>query len=518
LLALLPAAGLALAALRAGLSGESELAHVLTYLAGPALWTTLKVILLSCCVSTALGVTLASVLADPNLPLRRLFFVLALLPMGLPLYVSSYLWLESFWAHARTWWAAATLAGLMLTPYVLLTSLGGLIHRPSQAFQAAEVMGLSRLQRFWIQFRWLLPWIFAGQALVAMEVLSEFGLFHLFAVQTISVVIYRTWYGLQDLGSAAQLGLMVLALVVFSRMLSGRLLPSLQGQAAHGGAQHLKRVESSRWPANAVTLTGLALILLYVTLSSGFPLYRLGSLAISHWQAQSQSVLGTHFVQVQFSRLLSSVMDSFQLALTVGLICAALGLVFVSISRWQLQSLDPRVGWASWAYALPGTLMAVAWYSTLGPWWQVLGGAGLVLALMTKFWALQYQQYKPFSDRLSTDVEAAGLMLNLGWRTRFFALQWPVFRTTFFVVFAMISIEVLKEMPLTLMLRPADWEPLSVLVFQLTSESQWRAAALPSLILVLPALVLVAILAIRQFEQWTNPSGERGRSATASQS
>jgi iron(III) transport system permease protein len=201
-------------------------------------------------------------------------------------------------------------------------------------------------------------------------------------------------------------------------------------------------------------------------------------------------------------------------ALAAGLVVVlALGLAYAARRRMPARRLAARL--ATLGYAIPGTVLAigffipVAWLDnqlialaqTLG--WatdgQILKGtlAVMLLAYAARFLAVAYEPTQAALERITPNQEAAATSLGHGRLSVLRRIHLPMLRSGLLTAALMVFVDVMKEMPITLMTRPFGWDTLSVRVFELTSEGQWEQAALPAVAIVLTGLVPVALLARR---------------------
>ena len=198
---------------------------------------------------------------------------------------------------------------------------------------------------------------------------------------------------------------------------------------------------------------------------------------------------------------------------------AAIATVLALMLSWiRRRYTDGLTSWtvrlAVLGYAMPGVVLAVgvfvpiAWLDAwlmalLEPWGvQSLGIikgslAGMLLALAARFLAVAYNATDAAMQRITRSQEEACASLGLGpWQT-LRRLHLPLLRTGLLSAFLMVVVDVMKEMPITLMMRQFGWDTLAVRVFQLTSESMWDQAALPALAIVLVGLLPVILLVLQ---------------------
>ncbi|PHV11030.1 ABC transporter permease [Chitinimonas sp. BJB300] len=465
----------------------------------------------------ALGVSLAWLTAIYDFPGRKYFSWALALPLAMPAYVLAFvqiglydftgpvqtlireMWGNSHWVPPiRSRGGVILTLTLALYPYVYLLARNAFQTQGRRALEAAASLGLSRRQGFWrVALPMARPWLVGGVTLALMECLADFGTVATFNYDTFTTAIYKAWFSLFNLTAASQLAsllvLMVFVLALMEQHVRGDKRYTASGRLAHGRRERLRGARGAL--AAMVCLFVLALAFL-------IPLAQL------LWWAQSVAVdqLDLRY----FGFIGRSLLLSAGAALLVVLL--ALGLAYAVRRRTSLASrVVARL--ATIGYAIPGTVLAVgvfipiAWLDNrLVEWVHALGWgeptqlikgtlAVMLLAYVARFLAVAFEPTQSAMQRITASQEEAAASMGLGRRAVLRRIHLPMLRGGLLTAALMVFVDVMKEMPITLMTRPFGWDTLSVRVFEMTSEGQWEMAALPAVAIVLAGLIPVILLA-----------------------
>ena len=473
---------------------------------------TLGLAVLAGLVALGLGLPGAWMIAAYDFPARRWLAWSLVLPMAMPAYVLAYAYTDALdpsgWLYLglsdhlnnlglflppfdiRSLWGAALVLGVALSPYVSLLARAAFEERQGAAFEAARVMGLSPLQIF---FRLALPlarpaWI-AGLALVVMECLADYGTVAFFSVPTLSTGLFKAWFGYGDRASAALIAVIMMAFVVALLWVEQNARGRAQWAAARGG-QPAQRTRVRGPRAWAMTLfcavPGLvgfvfpvALLLRAATAAQTAPDY-----AALASQAGSTIVLGLAAVLV---------------ILPAAWVCA-----YAARSGSQMAVRSVRV--AASGYAVPGLVVAVgllAWSSlftqamdALFSWRIALvtTGALLIGAYLTRFFSVGLGAIESGLLRVTRNLEWSANSLGLSMFGVFRHVHLPLMRRATGIAALLIFVDVVKELPATLVLRPFHLETLAVAAHHLAADELLAQAAWPALMIggvgLLPLLLL----------------------------
>jgi iron(III) transport system permease protein len=459
------------------------------------LWETAVLISRTVLLALLLGVSTAWLVSANDFPGRGYFRWALVLPLALPTYISA-ITFSALWGPTGTcslWFAQHTgldidlltpsglacVLALVLFPYVYLPARAAFSAGMSDQLDAARMLGGGALRRaFRVAFPLALPAIGGGGLLVAMEVLNDYGAVKHYGVRTLTAGIFRSWGGLYDSGSALRIG-GVLLLVVLMLMLLGRL--SDRGAQRTITGKHLKPVPLSGMRAAAASLF-CALIL--------------GAAFVMPVTALASDAFRERTMQAA-----SSFLPAMGNTLFIGLLAALSTLLLALVLSYGQRKSRSRFGQlAGIGYVVPGAVIAIGVMSLAG-WLTDVTGIVLIgtIALMiyafsVRFLALATQPLRAGLDQQPASLDEAARLLGASPLRTFLLVNLPLLKPSLLAAALLVLMEVVKELPLTLILRPFDTDTLSTKVFEMARIEQWSEAALPALLIVACGLVPVVLL------------------------
>lgn len=476
----------------------TEWAYVRTHILPSYLGETLRLIALAGGLAIVFGTSTAWLVSACDFPGRRFFRWALVLPLALPTYISAITFAALFGPTGllsdRLRAAIgvdidilgpdglALVFALMLFPYVYLPARAAFSAGMSDVLEAAKLLGAgARRRAFRVAFPLARPAIAGGVLLVCMEVLNDYGAVQYYGVHTLTAGIFRSWGGLYDVGSALRLA-GVLLLVVLALALGQRLLKRGGLRTAEGRA--LRRVRLSGWRAVGATLWCGLLVLFAFAL----PIGALLADTLATWNATA------------IAELVRPVVNT----LYVGTWAAGITLVVaVAFAFAQRMGYGGLTRLASVGYVVPGAVIAIGVMGLAGPLaarsgWVLIGSLTLVIyAFSVRFLALAGQPLQAGLSQQPRMLDEAAHLLGASPVRTFLRVNLPLLRPSLLAAAAIVLIEVVKELPLTLILRPFNFETLSTRVFDMARIEQWREAAPPALLIVACGLVPVLLL-----ERW----------------
>jgi len=473
---------------------------------------------LALCLSVALGVAVvgmgtASAVTLFDFPGRRWFEWALLLPLAIPAYVVAYAytdflqfsgplqtalretfgWRGRVFPEVRNTPGAVWVFTFTLYPYVYLLARTALTERAAQLMEAARLLGapLSRRIRE-VALPLARPAVAAGVALALMETLADYGVASYFGIQTFTAGIYKAWLVMDNRSAAAQLATLLLLTVALLLWLEHRAqrrmrFASLRGQRSGNEAQPV-RLHGGR--------AALAVLVCAVPVLAGFVLPVLFMLRplIGGWDELPWSAF------VQWSR------NSIGLAGLSAALATALALALAFAVRvWPGMVTRSAVQLASLGYAVPGAVLVVGillplgWVQAYWPdssvgYWVTATTLGIVWAYLVRFTAVALQSVQSGYARMPASLDDSARMLGttgLGLALRVHA---PLLKRSVAAAALLVFVDVMKELPATLVLRPFNSDTLAVVTYQLARDERLGEAALPALTLVLVGLVPVMLL------------------------
>lgn len=479
-------------------SVDAELwAHLSRHLLPRALGNTLALAALLGVLVMLPGVGFAWASARYDYPGRRVLDWALVLPLAVPGYVVAFVYVglldfagpvQGVWRtlfgpqaslpNGRGLVGAAMLLALVLYPYVYLLSRAAFLRQGSAAMDAARSLGRGPVSAF---LRGVMPltrpaWV-AGLTLAVLEALADFGAVSILGVDTLTTTIYRTWYGQYSLDTAAQLAFGLLGLVALVLVLEHMA----RGRARY--AERSVRPQPRRPLRGAAGWIVAALATLTVLLGFVVPVLRLVTWA---WSARGGlPVVGPAALNTLLLGALSTLL----------ILAVALGLAYAARRGGGSRTVGVAVFVANLGYAVPGTVLAVGamlWLVYSEAWLAGLTGVQLALsssliavlvALVGRFLRVGHGAVESAFATLRPSLIETSRSLGVGpWR-RFIGVVLPLLRPGLVAGALLVLVEVMKELPATLMLRPFGWDTLAIRVYAFTAEGMWMEAAWPALIL-----------------------------------
>lgn len=366
-------------------------------------------------------------------------------------------------------------------------------------FEASRTLGLSPRRHFWqVALPLARPAILTGTALAMMEAFADYGTVQYFGIATFTTGIFRTWFGMGNQVAAAQLAAMltsfVLLLLVLERWSRRKI------RYYHQGQQHqtpmLRTVSKTR------QLLLLLLCLLPVCLGFVIPAAQLISWALVSYKV----TLNQQFAQLAW--------NSFSLAAMAAVISVMLALLFAYAKRLRQDAVvQTPVRVAALGYAVPGTVIAIgvmlplAWLDgridLLAEQWfgtrtgLVFSGSvfALLLAYSVRFLAVSLHSVEAGLERIKPSMDNAARSLGCTPLQVLKKVHVPLLSGSVFSALLLVFVDVLKELPATLILRPFNFNTLAVRTYELASDERLADSALPALAIVLVSLLPVILLA-----------------------
>ncbi len=472
------------------------------------------------CGAALLGVGAAWIVTHFDFALRRTFEWALVLPLAMPAYVMAYTYTDLLqftgplqralreamgWGRADYWFpevrsvfGAVVMFACVLYPYVYLLARTAFIERGSSLVEAGRSLGLTPWGSFLrVALPMARPAIAAGVALVLMETLADYGTVAYFGVQTFTTGIYRAWFSLGDRAAAAQLAMCLLGFVLLLLALER----ASRGSARYGGPA------TRRTPSRGARLTGwraaAAISACIVPLLLGFvlPCGVLLQMALTGGDAQ----FGPRFAALARNSVVVS-------TLTAGL-AVAVALLVAYARRLDPRPLSRAAHWlAGMGYALPGSVIAVGvliplarldnafvqWLRAAFGWETglLLTGsiAALVFACVVRFLAAALQTVDSALQRITPHMDDAARSLGLSPARTLHRVHLPLLRRGLLTAALLVFIDVMKELPATLVMRPFNFDTLATQAFTLASDERLAEASTASLAIVAVGLLPMIVI------------------------
>lgn len=466
-----------------------------------------------------LGLTSAWLTAMCDFPGRRFFNWALLLPMAIPAYIIAYTYTgildyagpvqsalrnqfgwgygDYYFPAIRSLGGAICMLSLVLYPYVFLLARVAFREQSTAVLEASRSLGKGPWQTlFQVALPMARPAVVAGVSLALMETLADYGTVAYFGVNAFTTGIFRTWYGLGELQTAAQLAAFLL-LFVFTLFLLEHYSRRRLRFHHNSARQQPRRIVLPGWRG------GLACAIASAILLAGFllPALQLGQWALERWADTDLAA---------FYRLVGS---SFGLAAMAAVACLFIALLLGYGKRLHPGPVETQAARVSaMGYAVPGTVIAVgvlipfAWLDNRIDAFMrdhfdlstglLLSGtlAALVFAYVVRFLSVSLQTVESGLARIRPSIDESARSLGLRPLAVLRRIHLPMLRGSLATALLLVFVDVLKELPTTLILRPFNFSTLAVRAHELASDERLADAALPALAIVLIGLLPVILM------------------------
>ncbi|MBP7000816.1 iron ABC transporter permease [Amaricoccus sp.] len=453
-------------------------------------------------------------------PGSRALEVMMVLPLAFPAYVLAYAYtdllqhsgLVQTWLREITGWGprdywfpnvrslpgAALMFVCVLYPYVYLLARAAFAEQSATAYLAARSLGRGPTAAFLrVSLPMARPAIAAGALLAVMETIADYGTVAHFTVRTFSTGIYQAWFAMQDRAAAAQLALCLLgfALLVaaLERIERGRARTHLRGARL----ATLERTPLAGWRAWAATAACLAPVLVGFLL----PVVVLGRMAVR----SAQSVTDPRYVDF--------VLHSLTLAGIAALVTVAGGVLVGHRARsapgpaTRAMALGAGLG-----YAVPGGVIAVGLLVPFAGLDNAIDGfmrarfgvstgllftgtiGLLVVAYMARFMAIALNAFDAGLAAVSPNLDAVARTLGRSAPQVLTGVHLPIVRRSLLTAGLIVFVEVMKELPATMIMRPFNFDTLAVQAYRLAADERLDQAAVPSLVIAAAGIVPVILV------------------------
>ena len=379
-----------------------------------------------------------------------------------------------------------------LFPYVYVLTRSSFFFQSNNYIEVGKNLGLSEKETFSkIILPSARPAIIAGLSLVAMECLSDFGTVSFFSVSTLTTGIYNSWLSFDDLNSANQISFILLLFILILLSIEIYSRKEAKYHQPGRGFKPINKIKlSGKKALFAFMFCGLVLLISFI-----FPV--------------SQMIYWT----VKFPKYIQDI-DIFKINLnTLKLVCLA-SLVLVSISLFinygsrisKSKILNYLTNFSISGYAIPGIILAVAFITlfsnisdlitnntNLGSTKKIFIGSifGLVLAYFIRFFSLSFNGIKSSYEKINSSIDESAYLLGYSKIKTFSLIHVPHLKSNILLIIVLISLEIIKELPITMILRPFNFETFATQAYVYASQDLLEAAALPSLFLIFWSTILI---------------------------
>ncbi len=487
----------------------------------------------------SIGITTAWLTSICEFPGRKIFQWALLLPLAVPAYIIAYTYTgmldfsgpvqtllrEFFGWGPRDYWfpeirsigGAMMMLSLVLYPYVYLLTRAAFLEQSSVTLEASRSLGMGPWKSFFsIALPMARPAIITGLSLALMETLADFGTVEYFGVPTFTTGIFRTWFGLGDAAAASQLASMLLVFVFVLILMERFSRRQAMYHQQIGRQAHARRIQL---PGK---LGWIAFIACLIPLVLGFAL---PFTQLLFWTIETaEEMINSDFYDL--------VANSLILALITSLLALALALFMgygQRLNNTRFIRLMVRI--ASMGYAIPGTVIAIgvvipfAWLdNTIDDWTRgqfdfstglILSGTlfALVFSYLVRFLAVSVGSVESSLGKIKPSMDDAARSMGYKPFQVLKKIHIPIMRTTLLTAILLVFVDILKELPATLLLRPFNFNTLAVRAYELAADERLADASSAAIMIVLTGIIPVILLSLAITKNQFEPSANRKSSA-----
>ena len=393
---------------------------------------------------------------------------------------------EMLFPNIRNIYGAIIVFSFTLYPYVYLICRTAFLNQSRSMFEVGRTLGLSQASIFLkLALPLVRPALIAGTMIVAMETLSDFGAVDHFAISTFTTGIFRTWYGMYDLTTAMQLASMLLIFITFCLVIE---------RTSRKNANY-STIGSNFKPIQVIRLGSLgSFVCFFVCFIPIFIGFILPILEILNWSLRfNTSFFNEQFFSISLNTVLLSILSA--------ILCTFIAMIINFSIRYKNSSVIKSINpFLNIGYAVPGLILAVGIVQlfvfldnnilNLFEGYFLTGSLfGLIFAYIIKSYALANSTYEAGYQKISQTIDDSARVLKSTGLNLLFRVHFPILKTSFFTSILLVTSEVVKELPATLILRPFNFETLAVSTYIYASEERMVEAAAPATAIILIGLI-----------------------------
>ncbi|MFN8680336.1 ABC transporter permease [Paracoccus sp. P2] len=496
--------------------------HMLAHVLPAALKNTIVLLLGVGVLVTLIGTTTAWMVSAYDFPGRRILEWALLLPLAVPTYIIAYAYLDILHPvgavqgalrdllgyssprefrlpDIRSMWGCILLLGLVLYPYVYLTTRAMFLTQAANLVEVSRTLGTRRGGVFrQVAFPLARPAIAVGVALALMETVNDIGASQFLGVRTLTASVYSTWVNRSDMAGAAQISLAMLVIVVMLILFERHARRNQRYATAAQKPRVMSPIRLSGWrAAGAFGLCFLPVALGFV----GPAIY----LVREAWKRISFAGISP--------RIWAEIVNTVTVSVIATFLVLLCGLTLAYAARaWPGRAMALAARASTLGYAVPGTVLAIGLLIPVGlfdrfwagsverltgaaPGLLLLGsGAALVLAYAARFMAISTGGIEAGFSRISPSLDHAARMLGQNSSGVFRNIHLPLSKTAMASAGLLIFVDCMKELPATLLLRPLNFETLATHLYGEAARGTYEEAAIAALLIVLIGILPVALL------------------------
>ncbi len=483
--------------------------HITRYVLRDVITQTVLLVVISSFCASLIGFAAAYIITVYEFKGRKIFSFLLYLPLAIPPYIASYIYshmlgytgliqtvlrslgfirVDSSLFSYSSMQMAVFVFTITLYPYVYITAKGFMQKYLGNVLETARTLQKGPLQMAMsIALPISAPAIFAGFTLIALEILSDFGVVMYLGIPAFSTAIYRSWITLGDFDSALRLSAILMLFVLAFLLLQHQMRKS-KSMGASVRIRPLRRIPLKGW-------SEVGIIALFVGIIMFALIIPVGQLVL-WFNVSYLNIRWNQFGQMLFNTLTLSISVSVMIVL-IALIIAN----YTRLSRSWLSVLSGKI--TLLGYSIPGSVVAmlvIFFFISLKrviPINTHTTLTMLVFGLILRYLGLGFQNIESGMRKIGMKFNDASRLLGKNYIQSLVRVDIPMLIPSIFAGFALVFIDVIKELPLTLNLRPFNYHTLATQVYQYAADERVVESAVPSLL-----IILISALLLWQVIRW----------------
>lgn len=484
--------------------------HLVTNLLPNYLLNSFWLIIGTSVVTLFFGISSAYVVSRYHVPFRKQLEWLLILPLAIPSYITAYAYagifdyggvfekIFSVKVDIMNHLGLIFVLSVSLYPYVYVASRAFFLNQSKNIIEASKLLGAGEFKTF---VKLILPLsrpaFIGGLTLVLMEVLNDYGAAKYYGINTFTTGIFRAWFSLEEPETAIYLSAILVAIIF--------LIISIEKwqRKRIGYSNTVKNHQQAKREKTSTKQKTILFIIVFIPVLFGFllPLFQL-----MYWAFLTyKEVFNQEFLAISLQSLVISIVSAFST------VVFALALIF--LSKWNRLSIIKSIAKIGiLGYAIPGAVIAVGVLIPtlfLDKWLVVffrelcnykigfiLNGTivALVYAYIVRYMAVAYNPIEASSLKFGESLPEASKLLGKGNFFTFKKIEFPLLKPAIFSAFILVFVDVMKELPLTLILKPYNINTLAVKAYEYASDEMIAEASLPSLFIIVTGIIPILFL------------------------
>lgn len=493
--------------------------HIKEYLLNEYITNSLILVISVGLITSVFGTFFSWILSQYDFKYNKLMFFTLYIPLAIPTYIAAYVYggifgysgslerifrnigLSPIHIDVFSMGGAIFVFSLFLMPYVVLVTKSFYHKLPSSYFDSSRLLGKTSMQTV---FKIILPMsrgaIMGGVVLVVLEVLNDYGLVKYFGIPTFSTAIYTTWFGLSDISSAIRLAVFLMIFVFIILTIEN----FSRGRGRISQPRALAKFTKKKKPSKLLSSIFLAVYSIYIIFSLIIPVTQL-----IYWSYIASE-------KVVLRGLTKVLIDTFILAISVTFLVLIFSIIIGNYSRLKksfISKIYSRI--VILGYSIPASIIAIAVmtfflkidrsfssiyeFFSLKSLFLTSSIFMLLFALSIRFMAIGFNSIESGYKKMGVKYYEASKLLGQGEFKTFFKIDLPLLKPAIISAFILTFVDVLKELPLTLILRPFNYNTLATRAFTYAGDEMIHEASVYALIII--SVSVVSLIAMNYIQR-----------------